>query len=177
MKNRYYIFLLLIGLGFQLNAQDLSFKRALKTGPGENGSRTNFPYELEVDPSGNAVIAGLIGTRSVDFNPDPIDTFFLRNSSGWGVQAYLQKLDSTGEFIWAKKFGLSYGCIPMGVKIDQHSNIYIAGTFEDSIDLDPGPQIDFHFVGHMVGYALRTQATPTAVTGTRHTIARHVGHH
>ncbi len=71
-----------------------------------------------------------------DFDPDSIGTYNLTSA---GVNdIYISKLDSGGNFIWAKQVGgLSYD-LGNGMTVDAIGNVYITGTFQDSADLDPG---------------------------------------
>lgn len=74
----------------------------------------------------------------VDF--DPGDSSYLLESNGY-EDIFIQKLDSSGEFIWAKSMGSIYGDLANSITLDNAENIYIAGRFSDTVDFDPGTEI------------------------------------
>lgn len=49
-------------------------------------------------------------------------------------------MDSLGQFIWVKPFGL-YGQIGSRIVTDKNDNIYTIGMFSNEFDIDPGPSI------------------------------------
>ena len=56
---------------------------------------------------------------------------------------FVQKLDASGNFVWAINLSGTGTKPSSGVSIttDASGNIYLIGKFTDSIDLDPGPGI------------------------------------
>lgn len=74
-----------------------------------------------------------------DFDPDPTKTFYLTSNGSYN--RYIQKLDPKGNLIWAKLIGGNL----YSIAIDQRQNVYTAGYFFDSIDLDPGS--NYHYIG------------------------------
>ncbi|MBL0048101.1 MAG: SBBP repeat-containing protein [Bacteroidetes bacterium] len=93
---------------------------------------------ITVDNSGNIYTVGSF--KGVDFNPDPLLVYNL-TVPGSGSNGYISKLDSAGNFIWAKQLvsptpsALS-GCLD--IKLDVAQNPLICGSFNDSTDFDPG---------------------------------------
>jgi hypothetical protein len=58
---------------------------------------------------------------------------------GYGV--YVSKLNTEGNFVWAKQFkGIGDG-IGKYISIDNNSDIYITGRFAGTFDFDPGPNV------------------------------------
>jgi hypothetical protein len=57
---------------------------------------------------------------------------------------YLLELDKAGNFVNVQVWGGSEGDYIAGSSRDQKGNIYISGSFENTIDLDPGPGQDIH---------------------------------
>lgn len=99
-----------------------------------NGSTWSNGISIDVDANGNIYSTGCY-TDSLDLDPG-VGTFHLPFH---GVaDLYVQKLDSNGQFIWAKGFGgIGYDqgrCI----KTDSYGNVYVTGRFTDTIDFDPG---------------------------------------
>lgn len=100
-------------------------------------------WNLSVDSSGNVLVAG---TFDDNLYPDTL----LENSPislhGIGEQnMFIAKLDSSGQFLWIKNIGNNafYVC-GNGVVVDQQNNVYVAGTFQGTIDFDPG--LDEYFL-------------------------------
>lgn len=91
--------------------------------------------EIKNDPSGNVILAGdYYGT--VDFDPGS-GTAILTHSTGSGF-AFVAKYTSTGDFIWAKEITASLYSTANSVDVDNAGNVYLAGSFVYTADLDPG---------------------------------------
>lgn len=93
---------------------------------------------IATDNAGNIITAGSFN-GICDFNPDTTVNFYL-TSFGYS-DVYVCKLDTAGNFIWAKQFGGTGMDGAYGMAIDFANNIYLAGTFEDIFDADPGTGI------------------------------------
>lgn len=104
-------------------------------GPGDTVPEANT---LEIDKNGDVIICGLFN-RTVDFDPGP-GTYNLTSTAH--MQAYIVKLTSNGDFIWAKQFGNSpvvySGAHIVDIRCDKQGNIYTVGNFAGSCDFDPG---------------------------------------
>ena len=88
---------------------------------------------IAVDASGNVYTTGHFHA-TVDFDPGP-GTFNLT----WGI--FVQKLDSAGNFVWAKDLGGTSFDEGYGIAVDASDNVYITGIFAGTADFDPGPGI------------------------------------
>jgi hypothetical protein len=91
---------------------------------------------IEVDASGNVVANGLF-TGEVDFDPG-IGESKLLSISGNQSDFFVLKLDSSGNFVWAKSIdtaGPPYGGT---LSLDNSGNVYAAGIFYGAADFDPG---------------------------------------
>jgi gliding motility-associated-like protein len=99
-----------------------------------------YPHDVACDKAGNIITTGqLMGM--VDFDPGPA-TFNL--NSLYGTEIFISKLDSNGNFVWAKQMKKSGSNLyegGFGIGVDADDNIYTTGTFEDSTDFDPGPNV------------------------------------
>jgi len=132
-----------------------SWSISLAQGPAlEWGSQITSPGYVEasaaVDPDGNVYTLGHF-TGEVDFDPSSNEYLMTAVGAGNSTDLYLQKLDSTGSFIWAKKWGgngnegawqppppQSINGLQADIQIDMEGSIYITATYvSDSIDLDP----------------------------------------
>jgi len=89
---------------------------------------------LSVDPSGNLFTTGYF-QGTVDFDPGA-GTFDI--SSGQNGQLFIQKLDASGNFLWAKSFGNSSYGLGGSAQADNQGNILLAGVFSGTVDFDPG---------------------------------------
>jgi hypothetical protein len=97
--------------------------------PGEVG------YGIAVDSAGNVyTTGGFNGTA--DFDPGP-GTHNL--TSEGGADIVVSKLDSSGDFVWAKSMGGTAGDRGFGIAVDSADNVYTVGVFGGTADFDPGP--------------------------------------
>ena len=88
-------------------------------------------YAIAVDALGNVYTTGeLYGTA--DFDPGP--AVFNMTSAVYDV--FISKLDSDGDFVWAKQFTSVEQS--KDIAVDGSQNIYITGNFRGTIDFDPG---------------------------------------
>src|SRR5690606_28763621 len=74
---------------------------------------------------------------TVDFDPG-IGVFNLTSNGSSDV--FIQKLDVSGNFLWAKSFGggPSSSAAAFSITIDNNGNIYTTGRFWATVDFDPG---------------------------------------
>ncbi len=97
------------------------------------GSYADHGYAMHVDPWGGIYVGGAYGT-TVDFDPNG-GTFNLTVNGG--VDAFLTKLDTSGNFIWAKSFGSAWDDRINCMRMDVNANIYLSGFFGGTVDFDP----------------------------------------
>ena len=90
---------------------------------------------IAIDSSNNIYITGFISRDSTDFDPGP-GTYFLSNPNN-GASTFVLKLDSGGNFIWAKILGPDSNS-PSSIATDATGNLLITGIFGGTIDFDPG---------------------------------------
>ena len=101
------------------------------------GSQVETGACLKVDRSSNVYTIGQF-KGSVDFDPGSgVMTF----SAGANFDAFVQKLDSSGNFLWAKKFGSTSDDSGRGLDVDSLSNVYITGEFMGTVDFETGPNV------------------------------------
>jgi uncharacterized repeat protein (TIGR01451 family) len=89
-----------------------------------------------LDNTGNIILTGLYGL-TVDFDPGPL--IFNLSSSVWTSDIFILKLNSDGEFIWAKSIGGDFNYFPSSISCDASGNIYGCGEFDGLTDFDSGP--------------------------------------
>ncbi|MBP6533290.1 MAG: T9SS type A sorting domain-containing protein, partial [Bacteroidia bacterium] len=83
----------------------------------------------------------LYGEYSLVIDLDP-GTSVLYDTSRGNSDIFIIKLDPNGNLIWAKTLGDSQWNYCMEIKCDGNDNVYLSGTFNDSIDIDPGPSVE-----------------------------------
>ncbi|MDX2245156.1 MAG: T9SS type A sorting domain-containing protein [Bacteroidia bacterium] len=104
---------------------------------------TNANNMSEIGPSmvldglGNVLTTGRFnGTR--DFDPSPTGVF---NLPGGAYDGYISKLNTDGEFVWAKQFAIGTSILsyiwPKSISVDGANNMYVAGLFKGEVDFDP----------------------------------------
>lgn len=92
-------------------------------------------HDVAVDANGNVYYTGWY-KQTVDFNPG-IGTANLTSLSG-SYDVFISKLDSSGNFQWAKTIGTSNDDDGSAITIDNWGNVYVTGYFAGTCDFDPG---------------------------------------
>lgn len=94
-------------------------------------------YAIDTDLSGNVYTIGYF-RGSVDIDPGP-GIHHLNAVTGTGdPHTFIQKLDTNGEFLWAKHLQTQPIISGSPFHIDKHQNIYLIGQFTGTVDFDPG---------------------------------------
>ncbi|MEP6749686.1 MAG: SBBP repeat-containing protein, partial [Bacteroidota bacterium] len=102
------------------------------------GTGDDNSYAVAVDAAGNVYTTGTyLGT--VDF--DPGSGTFTLGTTGGNQNAFISKLDGSGNFIWAKQLGGLYSVLASAVGVDAGGSVYAAGSFQGTIDFDPGATV------------------------------------
>jgi hypothetical protein len=97
------------------------------------GAGFDYGLRIVVDQSGNVYSTGIFG-NTTDFDPGPGTFTYAANSS---QSCFISKLDASGNFVWAKSMN-NYGA-GWALSLDPANQLYIGGTFNGTVDLDPGP--------------------------------------
>jgi hypothetical protein len=103
-------------------------------GSNDNGS------SITIDVSGNVYTTGSF-RGTADFDPGA-GTANLTSAGQDDV--FVQKLDVSGNFHWAKSFGAGLRDKGNSITVDDSGNVYTTGFFEGTVDFDPGVGIDSH---------------------------------
>ena len=98
------------------------------------GGGTDVGTAVARDPSGALYLIGYFA-GTADFDPGP-GTVSLAPAGN--IDAFVAKLDPSGALVWARRLGGSLADQGIGVAADA-SGVYVTGTFEGAVDLDPGP--------------------------------------
>ena len=128
MKNLSLYFIVLFSLS--LKAQNLNYQWAA----GMGGTGYDQGNSIAVDASGNVYTTGNFwGT--VDFDPGAGISILTSNGN---EGSFVQKLDASGNFLWAKAFAGSFGVRGNSIVLDASGNVYTTGYFVGTVDFDPG---------------------------------------
>ncbi len=98
------------------------------------GVGVDVGYSVEVDPLGYIYNSGFFN-QIVDFDPGPLTA----NLTATGYQdIFIQKLDPSGNLVWAKRIGGTGYDVLTEMEIDDAGrHIYATGFFENNVDFDP----------------------------------------
>jgi hypothetical protein len=99
------------------------------------GTADDVGRALQLDAGGTIYLTGYYyGT--VDFNPAAGIANLVSN--GNFLDAFILKLNNTGNYISAQSFGGPGNDIGNSLQLDFLGNVYVAGTFQGTADFDPG---------------------------------------
>jgi hypothetical protein len=101
------------------------------------------PMDMAIDGSGNIFVIGEFRGK-IDLDPGPGKD---EHSTNGGLDAFLCKYDSDGNYHWGRTWGGSEWEEIDAVAIDSSGNIYAGGSFEGNVDFDPGPGTNEHSTG------------------------------
>ena len=91
-----------------------------------------------IDRNKYVISAGeFLGQVDFDFGPG---TYNL-TETGNQRDIFISKIDTGGNFIWAKQIGGNSAEELTSITNDKQGNIYITGIFQNTVDFDPGPGI------------------------------------
>ncbi|NOQ75830.1 MAG: T9SS type A sorting domain-containing protein [Crocinitomix sp.] len=99
------------------------------------GIANDVIYEVVVDNENNIICVGSF-EGVVDFDPG-IGEYNLTSSGG--IDFFILKLDSDGDFIWAQSIGGTELDVAYSLCLDPAGNSYVTGSFNGTVDFDPGP--------------------------------------
>lgn len=98
------------------------------------GSDYQEGHGIVVDANGDVYTTGWFA-GAVDFDPGAGTTLL---SAGGPPNAYVSKLDASGNFVWASQFYANANCEAYDIALDAAGNVYTAGRFIGGADFDPG---------------------------------------
>ena len=100
------------------------------------GTSVDYGYSLALDTFGNVYTTGSF-RGTVDFDPG-VGTYNLTSPGTDNI--FISKLDSAGNFIWAKAMGNPDNALASAIAINPSASadVYITGYFNGTGDFDPG---------------------------------------
>lgn len=102
-----------------------------KWGKQINSNNTSTMYDAAVDPDGNVYVSGIFAGM-VNFPDIP-----LTYTAGGTFDAIIWKIDSTGQSLWVKPFESTDMQRPYTL-VAGENQLFVAGTFNGSMDIDLG---------------------------------------
>jgi hypothetical protein len=133
---------------FALNSVDVFFAKYDSAGNylmaksfSDNTTDDEYGLDIAVRGNGDIYICGAlgplgssIGGGSADLDPGP----GVVNLTG-GPGAFIARYDNAGNYIYAKGlYGPSNSLHPVSIVVNDAGDVYLAGTFNNTIDADPG---------------------------------------
>jgi len=100
-------------------------------------SFSSLTYSIKTDYLGNIYTTGYF-TNTIVLNPGGLS--YSVTTTG-GNDAFVSKLDSSGNFKWAKQFGSSGWDAATAVTLDNNGNAYVTGIFFNTVDFDPSASV------------------------------------
>jgi len=97
------------------------------------GSSDDRGNSITIDASGNVYSTGGF-TGTADFDPGS-STYNLTSAGSKDI--FVQKMDSAGDFVWARSMGGSLFETGSTITVDASGNLYTTGYFEGTADFDP----------------------------------------
>lgn len=117
-------------------------------------------YSIIVDSLENIIITGFF-SAVVDFDPN---AGVYNLTSAGGQDAFVVKLDVSGNLVWAKQFGGANNELGKDVDIDPLGNIYTTGYLAGPADFDPG--VGTYNLGGNLAYVSKLDAAGNFVWAT-----------
>lgn len=93
---------------------------------------------ITVDSNGNVYTTGTF-SYSIDFDPSSTSEFTLTAINQFGNAAtdiFISKLDSSGNFVWAKRIGSQFFDIGVAITNDSNNDLYISGKFAGTVNFN-----------------------------------------
>jgi len=110
------------------------FSQSYSWGGRFGGEGEDVVLKMHVDAAGNSYTTGYF-TNTSDFD---ISDGVFTITTGDFYEAFVQKTDTNGNFVWAKKFGGESFDNGTDVTTDAAGNVYVTGVYQESADFDPG---------------------------------------
>ncbi|HYG52201.1 MAG TPA: SBBP repeat-containing protein [Flavobacteriales bacterium] len=130
------------------------------------GTALDRTTSLALDASGNVYSTGFF-SGTADFDPG---TGIFNLVSAGSQDAYISKLDASGNFVWAKRIGSTSSDMGLSIAVDPSGNVYTSGYFIGTVDFDPGTGVTSLVSGGGAdGFILKLDAAGSFVSVKRFT--------
>ncbi len=111
------------------NAENFAWVKLFTGTPGSSA----YVTDLAIDSGNNILFSGCFLSGDVDFDPGDEENILSGNFG----EGYVTKLDSMGDFEWARAFNGTFVFLS-AISVDRTGNSYISGEFSENMDADPG---------------------------------------
>ncbi len=95
---------------------------------------TDNGLSVAIDGKGNSYLSGAFSGDLTNFSSG---TGSMNLSSSGEKDIFISKYDPSGNLLWAKKMGGTESELAQDIKLDSDTNIYIAGNYKGTVDMDP----------------------------------------
>ena len=96
---------------------------------------TLWPNAMSIDKQNNTIIVGAYSLKPIVDPNSSSQTLDSVSSPG----VFILKLDSMGNFNWAKSYKDNFYAVD--IEVDDNSNVYFSGEYYNTVDFDPGPGV------------------------------------
>ncbi|MEJ7739817.1 MAG: SBBP repeat-containing protein [Chitinophagaceae bacterium] len=93
-----------------------------------------FAYGIDLDSSGNMLVTGSF-TGRIDFDPGAGTAHLFSHGTS---DIFIAKYDAAGNYLYAKGIGGVFFDGGHAIAVDGLGNVYVTGSFGDTVDFDPG---------------------------------------
>ena len=122
------------------------------------GSDDELAFGIDVDETNAIHIAGRFKS-TVDFNPG---TGTANLTSDGNNDIFVCKLNSSGDYVWANKFGGVDSDMAEDIVVNSNGNIYVTGAFQGVADFNPTSATNFlTTAGSYDAFCLKLNASGT----------------
>ncbi len=104
------------------------------------GSGDDVAEDMTADHDGNILVCGQF-QDTADFDPGA-GTYSI--ISAGSADAYVLKLDSAGNLIWAKTYGNTPGQFANSIAVNTVNDVFVTGSFYGTTDFDPDTAASFN---------------------------------
>ena len=104
-----------------------------------DGAYDDLAYDVTVNGLDEVYVVGTFD-GSCDFMPGAGSETYI--SDGLYQDCYLVKYNTSGTYGWARVWGGTWDDHPFSVISDSTGNAYVTGNFGQTVDFDPGPEVD-----------------------------------
>jgi hypothetical protein len=100
------------------------------------GQSVDYSGAISLDASENVCVVGGFSS-SVDFDPSNL-TYNLTTGDPNNLDVFVLKLNSTGDFLWAKQIGGTWTDMATSITSAPQGCMNIVGEFSNTVDFNPG---------------------------------------
>ncbi len=105
---------------------------------GQVANYKDWPYSITLDDFNNVYVTGAFRSPA-DFDPGP--GVFILTAPQAMYDVFILKLNTAGNFVYAKQFTGQDADIGYSISVDAVGNVYTTGSFLGAVDFDPGQGI------------------------------------